>query len=113
MLSASIEDVFRRIVREELDAALRRAFERGGSPTAAAGAEFLTKEGAAALVQVGVGQIDSWLRKGALKKHGTGRAVRVARAELLALVMRGRPAPEGDVEARADELLGRKGRGRG
>lgn len=99
----------------ELEVLVRREVERvlnaqRETPTEKA---LLSQAQAAALIDVSVSTIRNWLRDGKLKRYGSGRVVRVARAELLAL--RGTSAetdgraPAVDADAWASQLLRRRG----
>jgi len=92
-----------RPLREEL-ASLR---ERVAPAVPRADAALLTTAEAAALMGVKPATIREWVAAGRLTAHGTSRALRVSRAELLAL----RPGRAGaevvDLEARAAAILER------
>lgn len=111
MISPSIEDVFRRIVREEnerLEQRLRAQFGSG-----AAEDELLTPEEAAAVAKVSPATLRRWTSSRGLRKCGSGRAVRIRRGDLVAFLSGGRtlaPAARQTAEDRADEILGRRAR---
>jgi len=95
-----------RPLREEL-ASLR---EKVAPVTPRADAALLTTSEAAALMGVKPATIREWVAAGKLTAHGTSRALRIARAELLAL----RPDRSGatvvDLQARAAAILERDAR---
>ncbi|MBZ4371507.1 helix-turn-helix domain-containing protein [Corallococcus sp. AS-1-6] len=69
------------LVRREVERALKALRET----PAASRPELLTQADAAALLGVSVSTIRNWLRDRKLTKYGSGKVVRVSRAELLAL----------------------------
>lgn len=110
MLTATLEDVFRRIVREENDALVEklRALVASADPSAS---DFLTLEEAAALSKFSTAKIRTLQRKGALKEYGDRRGIRVKRSELVAYLA-SRPKDDNfDPEAKAAEILARRRRG--
>ncbi|NTX57959.1 helix-turn-helix domain-containing protein [Myxococcus sp. CA039A] len=86
----------RKVVREEL-AALTNG-------------DLLTIAEAAALIRGGERTIQEWFRSGHLKRMKHGRKVLVSRTELME-VLKQEPAAlsETELEARANQLLGRAG----
>jgi excisionase family DNA binding protein len=102
--AADIEVVVARAVAQALKA---RAAEKSAK-------EMLTQAEAATLMGVSVSTIRNWLREGKLTRYGTGKVVRIARAELLALkeAPSSPPdpkAPAEDADAWARKMLGRRG----
>ena len=96
-LATLIEKKVREAVRDEL--------ARVPPP----GPEYLTVSEAAALVSASPSTIGAWFRDRKLARYGKGRAVRVKRAELLALMDAERERTNGktaaDVKAIAQRLL--------
>lgn len=85
-LDSALEEMFRRVVREELAAA------GIGRVSAPAGADWLTQEQAAELLGVDVRTIRRFTRSGELAASRVGRSPRYARGELLAFLQRQRGA---------------------
>jgi excisionase family DNA binding protein len=108
-VAMSFEDTLRAIVREELRPVveeIRRALVSSPSD-----GELVTYARAAQLVGVSVSTIRARIASGALAKYGKGKAVRVRRADVLAMFERGAsPAvPRGDaVEARILEIQSKR-----
>ncbi|MCP3065428.1 helix-turn-helix domain-containing protein [Myxococcus sp. K38C18041901] len=99
MNQAELEALFRRIIREEIGAALAGTEQ-----------ELLSIAEAAALIRGGERTIQGWFRDGSLKRRGKGRKVLVSRKELMAALEREPGAlSASEVDARADHLLGRVG----
>lgn len=92
MSSAELEQLIRRVVREERGAA--------NAPSD----ELITIAQAAAAVSVGVTTIRGWLKSGTLKRYGEGRLVRVSRRELLDLMAN--PKQKGPADS-AEEMARR------
>ncbi len=74
---SDLEDIIRRIVREELAAAANDQ-----QPAS----EYLSTTEAAALARVTPGTIRRWIREGELTRHAAGAHVRVKRDELEAFL---------------------------
>lgn len=108
MLTATFEDVLRRIVREELEAlAERLAALARPQPTS----DLLTLDEAAALSTFSPQKVRALQRRGQLKTLGDARSVRVSRADLLAYLERRSDAHGYDPEAKAIELRAKVRRG--
>lgn len=95
-LESYVEDTFRRVLREELQRALREAPK-------AAGDERVCITVAAARSGYGVATIRDWAARGLIKRYGRGRNARYSLAEVLAV------GPEQgagiDAEAEASRML--------
>jgi excisionase family DNA binding protein len=93
MSSAELEQMIRRVVREERGAPQERAVE------------LITIAQAAAAVSLGVTKIRQWLKDGTLKRYGEGRCVRVSRHQLLEVManpkQKAAPVSADDVAAAA------------
>lgn len=68
-MCAMIEEIARKVVREELAKAAQHE-------------QYLSPAKAAAVAEVATGTIRRWIRERKLKGHHAGRRVRVSRAEL-------------------------------
>jgi len=77
----SLEEMIRAIVREELGP-LREQIERA---LGAGGDELLTPAQAAELLKVQPATLRAWVRRGALTNHGSLRAPRYRRSEVLSV----------------------------
>jgi excisionase family DNA binding protein len=71
-------------------------------------AEYLTTDGAAALAGVAAGTIRRWIREGRIDEHRAGRMVRVRRADMEALLARGRRRPADAIGSQTPEQLARR-----
>jgi excisionase family DNA binding protein len=89
MSSAELEQMIRRVVREE----------RGSGSD-----ELITIAQAAALANYGVTKIRGWLKAGTLKRYGEGRGVRINKAQLLEVLAN----PTGKPAAMSPDELARK-----
>ena len=94
-VAALIDQRVRKAVRDEL------------AKLPAPGPEYLTISEAAALVSVSPSTIGAWFREKKLARYGKGRAVRVKRAELLALMDAERETPAGRVRDDAKSIAHR------
>lgn len=110
MLTATLEDVFRRIVREELAAALAKLAAVGPKHGPE---EYLTLVQASALSSLSVPKLRRLQGEGKLGRFGDDHSVRVSRAELLAYMARGGDSTPADLDAKADEILGKRAARRG
>ena len=82
-LRSMIEDVVRKVLREEL----------GASP-GANGDEYLSVATAARVAEVAPATIRGWIAEGRLHRYAAGREIRVRRAELEALLAAPATSPE-------------------
>lgn len=104
-LRVLIEDVVRRVLREELASANKRDDLVGDHE----GSAYVTIREASRLVAVSENTLRSWLRRG-LQEHRVGRVVRIRRADLDSFLRtRGADAAP-DPEDHAAEILSRRER---
>lgn len=101
LLRGLVEDVVRRIVREEL-APIRTARENAADT-------FMTIAEVARLVSVTANTVRSWIAKG-LPTHGNGRVVRIRRSELDQFLNEHDTEAELDHDEHAAEILARRER---
>jgi excisionase family DNA binding protein len=100
-----LEDVVRRVIREELDARRTKEPEGLGAP--------LTVIEAAAQIRVHPNTIRRGIASGALKADRAGSAYRIRRVDLDAWIRHGgRTAMQADGERRVEELLAKSARRR-
>lgn len=93
-LDQALRETIRKIVREEVEAALADI----ATPT-----EFLSTGEAAELARVAPGTIRRWIREHRLEQHRAGREVRVKRADVEQLLRSGkRPANDLTPEQQAE-----------
>lgn len=93
MSSAELEQMIRRVVREE----------RGDG--SGAESELITIAQAAALVMCGVTTIRTWMKAGTLKRYGEGRVVRVNRRQVLEVMANPSRAEAKDPEEMARQIV--------
>jgi len=108
-----IDDIIRALLREELRplqeqiALLTAAAARAHRPT---GDDLASVKEAARIASVSVGTVRAWIRASKLRRHGSGRLLRVRRADLLALLSAAHD--QAGTHASADEqaarILGRQ-----
>jgi hypothetical protein len=110
------EAEFRRIVREEIRAAIREELEAIRTPAGSEGPEPITLAEAAAFARhKSAATVKRWIAEGRLSKYGSGRNVTVDRKELVRLLASmgreerepGATLSDAEADARAAELLGR------
>jgi len=110
-----LETLLRRIVAEEVERVVRPALETlrddlqaalAARPPAAA-ATMLTTSQAAEQMAVSPATVRAWIASGRLRGHGTERALRVRRDELLALRPDVDADEERDIPARALAIVRR------
>lgn len=94
-LGKLLEDVVRRVVREELGA--RHGEDR-----------YLSTAHAAELLDVEPETIAEWVRQGKLTRYQAGRGLRVSLLELRAFVKTAPPAPAEDPRRLSPEALARR-----
>lgn len=105
-LELFLKDLIRQAVREELaDAGVRTS--------AQAAPEFLTLAEAAARASTSKGTVRNWVKAGKLRTYGTGRVVRVRRAELDSLLLAGAAGEDQPKVAAQAEAIMLKLAGRG
>ncbi|NNC17677.1 helix-turn-helix domain-containing protein [Corallococcus exiguus] len=99
MTEAQMENLIRRVLREELAA------------TPGTSGDLITVTQAAALVSYGVTSIRRWLSDGTLKRYGEGRSVRISRRQLLDVMAResSTTPTDAEIERLAEKALGRAG----
>jgi len=93
-----LDDTIREIVRDEIKKALAET----------APSDYLSPRSAAALAEVTTRTIRQWIADGKIAGHGTGRLVRVRRADLERLLREGgrrRCVDDMSPEARADRVF--------
>lgn len=104
MFVADSEEQFRRVVREEVEAAVQKRVDprKSASPDVDA---ILSYESAGDLIDRDKETIRAWCAKGLLRKYGHGKAVGVNRRELLEMMAGGTGAApktaSPDAEAKA------------
>lgn len=104
----SVDDTIRQVVREELREFLR--LFREAQSQQKEGTELLSIAQCVALTGLGAGTIRKWRTDGKLTHYGSGRTIRIDKAELLRLMRRRDDAAaptDADIENKADRLLGR------
>lgn len=104
-LEATLREMLRTIVREEIRAAFAR---HKGEPLRQSGVGdvYLSVTKAARLADVAPGTIRAWIRAGRLDSRRAGRVLRVSRVELETFLATGLSAKAGQaVSDRARELL--------
>lgn len=100
--AATLEEIVRAIVREEVQAAVREVMTRNARGPPAGEDGYLSISAAARFASVAPGTLRRWIRTGRLPVRRAGRVYRIARAELEAFLEReGRDV---DVVARAREI---------
>ncbi len=81
-----IEDIVRRIIREELELALAPLRTDHDAPTPSATSELLTTSEAATLARVTPETVRAWVSAGRLAGHRSGRRLLVRRSDLMDLL---------------------------
>jgi excisionase family DNA binding protein len=100
---AKLVEALRAAWREEMDAAVARALAKATHP-----AEYMSVGEAADLARVTAGCIRRWIREGKLAEHRAGRVLRVARADVEALLAGGRRRRGQDDEDLTPEQMARR-----
>lgn len=105
----SIEDDIRRVVREEVRAAVREALaDVGKALTPPVDDGYLSVEKAAELAEVHPDTIRAWIKAGRLVRHQAGRELRVRRSELHAFLACEKASERATPEAEAAGILARR-----
>lgn len=95
-----IEDILRRIIREELELALAPIRDGLGSRPPKAAPELLTTSEAARLARVTPETVRTWISAGRLAEHRSGRRLLIRRPDLIDLLRTtGKDPVAGAVEA--------------
>ena len=98
---ATLEEVIRAIVRDEVRAAVAEALARSGAAPAVHEGGYLSIARAARFAAVAPGTLRRWIRTGRLPVRRAGRVYRIARAELEAFLERNGASAAVAAKARA------------
>lgn len=112
-MHSSFEESLRALVRDAVREELR-AHGIGPNPAAtaplASSPAYVSTQQAAQIAGVHAATIRDWIRRGLLHGHRAGRLLRIDREELVTMMSRtaALPSSSTDLDARAEEILGRR-----
>jgi len=107
-LDAAIAAIVRAAVEDAVRPLTLRLSEMEAAVRAAPPVEWLTVAQAATMLTVRPATVRAWLDRGLLTAHGTRRALRVARRELVAMQPDAGGAEVVDLDKRAAEIVARR-----